>query len=351
MTTPWRIRPYRPGDETALTALWTASFGRPLTEEAWRWKLKSRPTPVENVGIAVDDSDRPIFQFAGVPSPARVLGMQRHVMVGGDVMTASAFRRRGVFTATAKHLFDTWREAGIALCYGLGNDHAWGSRAKELGFERGLTLQSLIRPLRLERVLARRTGVRSLARLESLGRLWNRYWDRDASRDSTIAIRALAAPTHELDRIWDNGAQHLGTSLVRDLAWVRWRYGGHPNRVYHLTLAERRGAPVGYGVYRAMRDDGRTTVSIPEVFAPGDDAAMAALVRDFVRRALDENADSIATLAVPGSPVHRAFRKAGFVFSRGGWPIDVLRLDPTIQRVRLLDPGSWWLTGADFDVI
>ena len=84
-----------------------------MTEEHWRWKAKGRPTPVENVGIAVAADDRPIFQFVGMPSPAIVLGTTRTVMIGADVVTAPEFRRRGVFTLTARRLFDTWRDAGV----------------------------------------------------------------------------------------------------------------------------------------------------------------------------------------------------------------------------------------------
>src|SRR5262249_38618635 len=32
----WRIRPYRPGDERALVALWTEAFGRAMTQDQWR---------------------------------------------------------------------------------------------------------------------------------------------------------------------------------------------------------------------------------------------------------------------------------------------------------------------------
>jgi GNAT superfamily N-acetyltransferase len=346
---PWRIRPYRPGDEKALVTLWTEAFGRSMTEEHWRWKVKGRPTPVENVGIAVAADDRPIFQFVGIPCPAIVLGAHRTVMVGADVVTAPEFRRRGVFTATARRLFETWREAGVALVLGLANDR-WGSRAEALGYERYFQLRWLIRPLRPERILAHKTRLPGLARLRGLGGLWNRVWDRATPAASEITVRTLASATADIDAIWERGLGPVN-SVIRDRAWVAWRYGGSPQDQYRLTLAERAGSPAGYAVHRVARIDGRTVVRIPEIFAPDDGVALRALVRDVVARAAAADADSVVTLAVPGSAVDHELRRAGFLFSPGAYRLEAVRLDPTIPASTLGDPRGWCLTGGDFDVI
>jgi len=65
----WHIRPYRSGDERALVALWNQAFRGPMTEEYWRWKVKGRPTPVENVGVAVAADDRRSFSSSASPAP------------------------------------------------------------------------------------------------------------------------------------------------------------------------------------------------------------------------------------------------------------------------------------------
>ncbi len=348
---PWHIRPYRPGDERALVALWAEAFGRAMTEEHWRWKAKGRPAPVENVGVAVAADDRPIFQFVGMPSPAIVLGTARTVMVGADVVTAPEYRRRGVFTQTARRLFDSWRDAGVALVLGLANDYRWGSRAEALGYERYFRLRWLMRPLRPERLVARKTRIRALGRLRAAGQLWNRAWHRVPPPE--IALRRLGHATPEIDVLWERaapGAPHQ-TSLIRDRAWVAWRYCDPPQSAYRLTLAERAGSPAGYAVHRVAHTAAGTLVYVPEIFAPGDPLALRALVHDVIACAAAEDADSIVTLAVPGSGVDRALRRAGFLFSPGAYLVEAIRLDPTIPSAALGDPRAWWLAGGDFDVI
>jgi len=322
-----------------------------MTEEHWRWKAKGRPTPVENVGIAVAADDRPIFQFVGMPSPAIVLGTTRTVMIGADVVTAPEFRRRGVFTLTARRLFDTWRDAGVALVLGLANDYRWGSRAEALGYERYFRLRWLMRPLRPERLLARKAGIRALARLRGAGQLWNRAWHRAPPPD--VALRPLPHATPEIDAVWERAARcaTFQTSLIRDRAWVAWRYCDPPHNGYCLTLAERAGSPAGYAVYRVARTAAGSVVHVPEIFAPGDPLALRALVHGVIACAAAEDADSIVTLAVPGSGVDRTLRRAGFLLSPGAYLVEAIRLDATIPSAALGDPRGWWLAGGDFDVI
>jgi hypothetical protein len=345
---PWHARPYRPGDEQTLVALWTEAFGREMTEEHWRWKAKGRPTPVENVGVAVAADDRPIFQFVGIACPAVVLGSPRTVMVGADVVTAPAFRRRGVFTTTARRLFDSWREAGVALVLGLANDR-WRAQADALGYERFFPLRRMVRVLRPERVLARRAHLPGLAHLRSVGQLWNRVWDRAAPPE--IAVRPLTGATPEIDAVWRRAMPLVPISLVRNRAWVAWRYSDCPYRSYQIMLAERAAGPVGYAVHSTVRQNGATFVLVPEIFAPGDPLALRALIRDLVARGVAEDADTVVTHAVPGSSVERELKRAGFLSGGGGWPLEVIQLDPTIPRAALRDPACWWLAGGDFDVV
>ena len=319
-----------------------------MTEAHWRWKAKGRPSRVENVGVAVAADDRPIFQFVGIPCPALVLGSPRTVMVGADVLTAPAFRRRGVFTTAARRLFATWREAGVALILGLANDR-WRSQADALGYERFFPLRRLVRILRPERVLARKAHLPAVAGLRGLGWAWNRMWDRPAPAE--IGVRPLTSATAEIDAVWQRAVSRVQTSLVRDRAWVAWRYDACPYRTYHITLAERAAGPAGYAVHSIVRQDGMTSVQLPEIFAPGDRPALRALVRDAIRHSAAADADTVVTFAVPGSDLDHELRRAGFLTGRGGWPLEVIRLDPTIPRAALRDAAGWWLAGGDFDVV
>ena len=74
------LRPYQAGDEAALTALFAAAYGHPLSEALYRWKLTGLPSPTPNVWAAWEQ-DRPIFHYARIPTPVSYTHLRAHETV------------------------------------------------------------------------------------------------------------------------------------------------------------------------------------------------------------------------------------------------------------------------------
>ncbi|MGI8589145.1 MAG: GNAT family N-acetyltransferase, partial [Chloroflexia bacterium] len=119
------IRPYRPGDEAALVALFAEVFGKPCSLEWWRWKLKGQPSPVENVWVATA-GERVVGQYAGIPVRVRAGGAVCPAMVSVDTMTSPDFRRRGILSRLGAAVYEAWATAGVVAVIGLPNEQ-WGS--------------------------------------------------------------------------------------------------------------------------------------------------------------------------------------------------------------------------------
>jgi hypothetical protein len=330
-----------------VVALLSGDAGGPNTADQYRWKLLARPSPVANVAIAVDQSDRPVFHIAGIPCRCRLAGAERWVMVAVDAMTAPAFRRQGLLTTHTTQLFARWRAAGVALVLGLPNDN-WRSRARALGWTPLGRLQWLVLPLRPERLLARKLGVPWLAHLEHAGRWW-RALAVDRRADPSVEVREVTAAGAEFDALWLRASPALGWSLTRDRAWVTWRYLAAPGSAYRVLLATRSGEAAGYA---ACGTRGPRRATIAEVFtAPGDTRAFTALVRAAIAQATANGADSIRALAAPGSWPHRAFLRAGFFRSRHAFDVEYVPLDPSIGAGDVRTTSDWYLMGGDFDAI
>jgi hypothetical protein len=344
----WTIRAFRSGDERALTALFGRVFGRAISEEHYRWKLRQPATPVENVWLAID-GNAPIFHYAGIPTRYRLPGGEALAMVSVDTMTAPEFQRRGLLSAVGRRVYDTWRTAGVAFVIGLPNER-WGSRAGALGWEPLFDLQWLARPLRPEAILARRLRMPLLARLTPIGAVWNALWR--LRRDSAVRVRPVERAGSEFDQLWRRCGADAAVSVVRDAAWVNWRYLDAPALGYHVLLAERDGQPVGYAAYRVEAHAAGVAGFVAELFAASADApARRTLIAETLAALRAAGADNAVTLAVPGSPLERDLRGAGFLYSRGAFGVQIVPLDPALPLDLLRDPQSWNLAGGDFDVI
>jgi hypothetical protein len=341
------IRRYRSGDEHALTALFDAVFGRRMSEREWRWKLAPTPNP-PNVWLATH-AERPIFQYAAIPTRFEIGGRASDVMVAVDAMTAPAFRRRGLLTNVVARAHEAWRDAGIAFVLGLPNEQ-WGSRTRALGWRELFPLQWLARPLRPEALIARRVSLPAMRNIRMFGAVWDRFANRNLARRADIEVTETVGAGPEFDVIWERCRGDTAFSAVRDAAWIERRIMSSPTRNYQVLLAHQRNVPTASLTYSLNRSDGRTTAQLTEILAAeGDAASRGALLLELLRRLREHDADLVYTLAVPGTPLFAWFRSAGFV--RGpSFGVQLVPLATDVPFERLRDARAWRLTGADFDV-
>jgi hypothetical protein len=64
-----------------------------------------------------------------------------------------------------------------------------------------------------------------------------------------------------------------------------------------------------------------------------------------------DGAASARTLAIPGTPLHTALRRQGFLRGRGAFSVQLVPLAPDLPIDILGDPRNWSLAGGDFDVV
>ncbi len=346
----WTIRPYQPGDEQTVVRLFDRVFGHPITEAHWRWKLKHLPSPVENVWLAIHEG-QPIFHYGGIPCRFHLPTGEQIAMISVDGMTAPEFRRRGVLTHVGRFIYDTWRDAGIPFTLGLPNEQ-WGSRTKALGWEALFPFRWLIRPLRPATLLAHRLGVPALARLRPLDTVWNRSWDHFIKPDPTVSIESVRQAGPDFDRLWEACAPEIKVSVVRDSQWVQWRYLSAPSQHYRVLLARRAQQPVGYLAYR-IKDTPQVKLGfIADLFTPPTERkGRATLLNRVLLRMQAEQVEAVFTLTIPKTPLVCTFRRAGFVFSRGAFSVQMVPLASDLPMEMFRNPKNWHLAGGDFDVV
>ncbi len=343
----WRLRAYREGDERWIVRQFERVFRRRISVELWRWKLKTLPSAVENVWLAVDDDDRPIFQYAAMPRRLRSPAGTVDALVLVDLWTAPEYRRRGIFTASARWVHDYWRRSGVAGVLSPFNARE-EPRYRRFGWEYLFPLRWQIRPLRPEAIAARRLRVPGLEHWRWLGGAWNRLWDRGAKPEPGIEIREIAGA----DSMALMPARRAGSgfALEHDAAWVRWRYLACPRHRYSVLTARHAGRPAGHLAYRVEEGDGRCFGFVAELVGDVPEVRRR-LIDAAVARFADRAAVAVATLATPSTDIHRAWRRRGFLFSWGRFCVHwlPLRNDPPLAQLR--DPRAWEMAGGDFDVI
>lgn len=346
----WRCRPYQPGDETRLAALFQTVFDRPMTPAHWVWKLGQGANGVPNVWLAVDDAGHPVCHYAGIPRGVHLEGRDHRVMVIVDAMTHPACRRQGLLTEVVRQAHAAWRSAGVSFLLGMPNE-AWGSRRGELGWQPIADLRWFVTPLHPEAVLARRFGWAALSKVTLLSDLWSAWWDgrsQPGFGGSEVTGAAAEAVLRELP------AQPVAAgdaTLDRDAEWVTRRLLERPESPYRVLVAKDAQAVRSYIAYQTLHLAGRRVGTVTDVVRGTADASVARwLLREALGRLRAEGADIAMALAVPGTPDDALLRRAGFLFTQGTFSVDAVMLDQRLP-IETLRGARWRLGGSDFDLI
>jgi hypothetical protein len=343
------VRAYEPGDEHSLVRLLGGPFAQTGGLEHWRWKLRHWPSDAANVWLATSKGEA-VSHYGGIPLRYSLDGSAAGAMISVDAMTAPEFRRRGLLTQGVTRAFADWKAHGIAFTLGLPNAQ-WGSRTAAAGWQPLFPLQWLVRPLRPEVFAARRLGLPWLRHAGVVSRLWQRWMRNRPRPDSQVEFREVTKADYIFDRLWERGASSAGFSVVRDSAWVQWRFLASPARRYDVVLGQRNGTPVGYWATHVAKTDDKTSAFLAELFVPErDEAARESLLAGAIARANEAGADILAALAVPGTTFHASLHRAGFL--RGpAFGVHIVPFAAALPLERMRRPASWHFSGAEFDVI
>jgi hypothetical protein len=347
----FHVRSYRDDDLPQILDLFEVAFGRRISAAHYRWKVLTHDAPVQSVWVAVAD-DRIVGQYACTPLRFKVDERIVWAAHGCDVMTAPGFRRQGVLTAVGSAANAAWRDSGIAFTTGLHYTGSWGSRRAHLGWKPQFQLRWVSKPLRLDRLVARRHALpRALhLPLRVAGNAWNALARRRAARSDQLMVREVTAAGSEFDRIWEHVAPHYNALVVRDRAWMAYRYFEAPDYDYRAVIAERDAVPVGYIVFRTSSSASGLTGVIADLFTAPRDVAASALLIEAAALLGAAGVDHARALIAPDGPLAGAFRRAGFVQTSGTFDASIVPL--AADGIRSLRNSSRWFTlGGDFDVV
>jgi Acetyltransferase (GNAT) domain len=348
----WYVRPYQEGDIPGILELFREG-GFPLRSEAqYRWKVLTVPATAPMIWLAVD-GNRIVGHNSGTPIQLMLRGQPIAAIHENETITAPTHRRQGILTALAKECYRSWADGGYRLVVGLPWG-TYGGRLQALGWTPLLSMVWTRRWVLPEQALARRARLPAMLRNAAIAvRPWSRLAPdplRHPSRDTTI--RELTAVESALDRLWKATANEWENGVVRDRAWLDWRYFQEPAFDYRMLLAERAEQARGYLVTRKERlADGATRGWIVDLFGPREEVqARRALLRQALLHFRQEGIELASALVARGSQLDDELLEAGFSHDDAG-DFCVILLDPELSLDGLQRPAAWRLMGGDFDLV
>ena len=324
----------RPEDSEELVRLFTRVFprelqnGLALVKQVWEWKYGEPYGTSQSAVMSLDPFGQLVAHIGGIPTRTLVFGEARWTIQSVDNMVDANHRYRTTGIPIFSELLGAWWERCVLP---FGAVTAWGF------------------PTQLNhRVGARAAEYELIEHMRFLSRAAS---DGGVGRPSDACLTTVQRGTPgDVDALWDRCAPELGIALVRDKAYLDWRYQRHPSGVHRfVTCRDRRdGSLRGLAVVRPWSES-RDLFAIVDWLVPQDDGeACAALIAAVEAEAARHGARTIGTWFPAPNPWARRFELMGFWSGRTRRPYVVrfatADLDLATMRAHL------YATPGDADV-
>ena len=203
------IRHYEKGDEVQITRLFEDVFHQTMTVEQWKWKYAGQGLHDNNSTVATNEQGVIAGHFGGIS--LRMWFRDRFIIAcqGVDLMVHKNYRgtlnKRSLYFKICRFHYENLP----SFVYGFINpDHF--RLGKLLGFYEDAIV---VNDHRID-TAARLLPVYVLERME---------WDNP-----------------KIDSLWNKVYKDLGWSIVRDRAFLKWRYESNPSHSFRLYGLRRR---------------------------------------------------------------------------------------------------------------
>jgi hypothetical protein len=363
MTGKWIARRYEPGDEERIIQLRKLVFGdgeeQRNTQEYWRWEYRDCPAGQATIWVA-EAGESIVGHYAVRPVRMQYCGEPILGSTSIDAMTHPDYRGQDVFATLGQAVYADLAREGPALTYIFPRKISMIGSIAKFDWEYLCALSVFVKPLRAARIVDRFVPgraaiapVRATLRL-LLGLLTK---PRPVVGEEEYSVRWLDRFDHRIDEFWSRVAPRHRIAVVRDSAYLNWRYFDNPAREYRAIVAQRAGEIVAYLVTRCMEQFGLRGGMIVDLGAlPGGEGALALLLGHAEQFFREQGMDLTACL------INGERRYVPLLRQQGSWPLPGrlgfkrwyfgYRLNsPKLSEAVCADRAHWFLTFGDTDVV
>ncbi len=319
--------------------------------EYYDWKCYRNPVQTGEVWLAYDGS-----ALVGVKSitPKRIKALDVVVAGGetGDTFVHPDYQRKGILTTMFQRAREHGLEGRLNLIYGTPGRNSLPVYEVKLNYGQApVRLHALTKLLYPRQVLASRlpsfiANVASpVARIVSEAMFQTGI--RGIGRSDVLVSQESSFPD-DIGLLYETVAGNYDVMVVRDKAYLEWRYINNPDNYSILIARNRDGAVLGYMVTKIAVSGNISTGFICDFLTIESDFSifkhlLAFAVVDFSRR----KAGTIVTWAVEKSQYDRIFLRLGFL-PRAKLPLICYKNKSGNQA---LETRKWYFTLGDSDNI
>ncbi|SDO57688.1 GNAT family N-acetyltransferase [Halobacillus aidingensis] len=334
------VRHYQPGDENQIQELFKKTFRQDRSLQSWSWKFIDNPKQTEPFILLYDEGGKILGHISLWITEAYIDGKKSKIGLRADTMVDPEARGKGIYKKLNDSLLVEAEHAGIDYLYGFP-----APKAKELflRYTGAHHMTDMPRWMFIQQPFSLlSTKVSPIGIFKPFDKIYKKF--RGPKRiDNDYTFKKINKCDHSFDRLADQVRDHSHVMVVRDSAYLNWRYHDHPENTYDMYGLYEGEELKGYVV--TTKEEGKFTNGfIVDWLALHDDVWPLLLHQAFLNL---HDADIIQTWCLEHSPPVKALKKQGFVHKDS--PMPLVGKEISAHTVGLENPEKWFITPGDVD--
>jgi GNAT superfamily N-acetyltransferase len=336
----------------------------------WSWEYNKNPFG-QLIGIA-ESGGQVIGHMALVPLCVKIGSENIKGCQAVDLVVHPKFRGQGIFLAIGKFLMNEAGKQGISIAYGFPNKLAHSGHLKYGWFD-VCEVPLLVKPIAHNKIadfVGENRIVGFLSRHSMLKRMINSllravvttiscfakiFYRVEIDNASSFEIRLAECFDNRIDDFWRDVSKDYVNIVVRDSAYLNWRYFQKPKGKYSILIAERHGKILGYVVLRLEIVKNLRIGCVVDILASLEHKAIVQLLTSKALEQLRrDNVDLVvcwmSNSSWSGDVYYRALRANGFIRVPGRSTPFIIRVNSlNLSPEHVRDPATWYITLGDSD--
>ncbi len=316
----------------------------------WEWKYFYNPAGEHMVTVALDNNEVVGVQgyLAGrIKCGSKVLLSAQNI----DMAVLARYRSGGTFLTMHEKAMEKGPRKKAALCYGFPNETAYrlASCLEYTGVCPIFNLTKVLNPVPyIQQKIGKRLPIQSAGIIGKRVMAWL-YKRRLALYPDSTTLVEVERFDRGFDEFWDREADHYPIAVIRDSAYLNWRYVDCPS-AYKIFCVEKDHSVKGFIVLKYLKDKGVKRGKIVDILVEwGHNAVAEQLLDQGMSYFADQNVDVVSTWVFDHWPIFAAFIKKGFSKRKAPHYLVVNAKAVDIPGEYFFDSSRWYVTMGDSD--
>ena len=361
----WEIGTYQEDDKVGVLDLVRDEYGETdlANGDYFDWLRLACPPDVGQWVVREKGTGRVVSAATMVGVQAIWKGNETKALLGFNFLVAPEYQRQGIHTAFTRQTREDIRRAGYCFTTLFPNPKSMPQLVRSENYHHVSQVPLLVRPLNMRALAEARVKNQLLVWASSLG--WGFagrvIWREPGPPhvDPPLHISEDLVLDEGYDRFWRQVQTKYDLMLVRDRAFLTWRFLDIPTREYRILSARQGDGVLGYIVLRQADARGTMSGIIADFLVlPGEQGTWAGrhLLHEALRQFREAQMPLAGGLVLPHTHEYTLMRDAGFLSVPEPVAPQPFNLfvrshsdDPPLEA--LTCPDTWYVSIADHDAV